>query len=80
MSAALKIDEHIIKIVGVFSYDIKKDIVKFKSSGFDSMKIVDLPSDQVLDNFNMTKADVVDGTKKSYKNTYYKIIFQKNNY
>jgi hypothetical protein len=72
MSATLKIDEHIIKIVGVFSYDIKKDIVKFKSSGFDSMKIVELPSDQVLANFKMTKSDVVDGTRKSYKNTYYK--------
>ena len=72
MSVALKIDEHIIKIVGVFSYDIKKDIVRFRASGFESMKIVELPSDQVLANFKMTKSDVVDGTRKSYKNTYYK--------
>ena len=50
MSAALKIDEHIIKIVGVFSYNTKKDIVRFRESGFDSMKIVDLPSDQVIAN------------------------------
>lgn len=72
MSATLKIDEHIIKIVGVFSYDSKKDIIRFKASGFDSMKIVELPSDQVLTNFKMTKSDIVEGTRKSYKNTYYK--------
>ncbi len=68
MNKDITIDQSLIKIVGVFSYDKKKDIQRFESNGYTSQPLIKLPSNISTEEKNKYKQD----TKQFYKNVYYK--------
>jgi hypothetical protein len=64
------IDSSLIKIVGVFAYNHKKDIPLFTSYGYEGMQLVDLPR-KYKESGKEAVSLAVDKTKSNYKNTYY---------
>jgi hypothetical protein len=67
---ALHINDALIKIVGVFAYNHKKDIPKFTQNNYEGMQMVDLP-----DKFKTKGSEAINkavkDTKANFKNTYY---------
>lgn len=64
------INHALIKIVGVFAFDYKKDIPMFKQSNYDSMQLVDLPI-ALKSQGKEVSTKAINDTKVNYKNTYY---------
>ena len=61
------VNSGLVKIVGVFAYDTRKDPKRFTLDGYHTMHMIDLPSSihrKEVDN-------IIDGTRLFYKNTYY---------
>jgi hypothetical protein len=67
---ALPINDALIKIVGVFAYNTKKDIPRFKSHNYDTLQLVDLPDKFKAKGTEAVKKAIKD-TKDNFKNTYY---------
>ena len=66
----LRVSNTLIKIIGVFAYDHKKDIPRFRQKNYVSMHLVDLPNAfKTKGSKSIEKA--IDDTKANYKNTYY---------
>lgn len=61
----------ILKIVGVFNYNSKKDIIRFTQDGYRSMNLVDFPEDYLELRSKIEQDDAIAKTRSFYKNTYY---------
>jgi len=61
----IQINSCLLKVIGVFSFDTRKDYKRFINAGFDTMRVVDLPTGY------SDKSRSIEETKKFYKDTYY---------
>jgi hypothetical protein len=68
MNKDIQIDQALVKIVGVFSYDKKKDILHFIHNGYTQQPLIKLPNNISTEERNKYIQD----TEQFYKNVYYK--------
>jgi hypothetical protein len=64
------VNTSLIKIVGVFAYNQKKDIQRFTQQGYEGMHLVELPQ-KFKEGGKEAIQSAIEKTKANYKNTYY---------
>jgi hypothetical protein len=67
---AYQLTDCLIKIVGVFAYEHKKDIPRFTLNNYAGMQLVDLP-EKIKEQGVQAIKKAVQATEANYKNTYY---------